>query len=190
MEAYIKYKSVLAKFKDLKQRNYAFNHLDRQSQRLEIAWDALQLVLNQEVKAFNGGYWSSSILNSINRLGPESTQNFFLNKLHGRGCRVCQRGLMMVSQIRLGNELSARETDNGLPVSAFGVTTMSRGDMGIIKGFSMTSFLLIEREYEHGEFHHPYGCHTEEKLANICCNILVNGNFKPKDTTDYLKPKK
>ena len=56
--ANIEYKSVLSEFKTIKERNYAFNHLDEQSQRLEIAWDALQLVLNKQLAASAGYYWS------------------------------------------------------------------------------------------------------------------------------------
>lgn len=44
----------------------------------------------------------------------------------------------------------------------------------------------MENEYESSYYDHPYKSHTEEKLANICYNVLVNGNFNTDDDTDYL----
>ena len=32
----------------------------------------------------------------------------------------------------------------------------------------------------------PYPKRTWEKLANICCNVISNGNFNKEDKTDYL----
>jgi hypothetical protein len=81
---------------------------------------------------------------------------------------------MMLSQIRLGNHISSNNDHR------------SRGNSEIIKGFDMVAFKNMELEYEHSYFNHPYESNTNEKLANICCNIIVNDNFNKKDDTDYL----
>ena len=175
MKANITYKSVLTEFTNIKERNVAFNNLDEQSQRLEIAWDALQLVLNKKVSAADGAYWGYNLTTNTVNLNAKDTQNYLLNKLNRNNCSVCQRGLMMVSQIRLGNELCH---DNDSRIISGSETN--------IKGFSLDDFEAMEQEYEGYVFEHPYDVRTEEKLANICCNVLVNGNFNTKDTTDYL----
>jgi len=81
---------------------------------------------------------------------------------------------MMLSQIRLGNSIASNDLKR------------EKGSLGNIKGFSLKDFFLMEREYEHSSFKHPYFANTQEKLANICCNILANGNFDIHDDTDYL----
>ena len=175
IKANITYKSVLTEFTDIKERNVAFNNLDEQSQRLEIAWDALQLVLNDKVRAADGSYWGYTLSSKTINLNAEDTQNYLLKKLNRITCTVCQRGLMMVSQIRLGNEL-CHDNDSRL----------DSGTEDNIKGFSLDDFEAMEQEYECNLFEHPYNVRTDEKLANICCNVLVNGNFNTKDRTDYL----
>ena len=175
MKIKIKYKSVLKDFKNVKERNYAFNNLDKQSQRLEIAWDALNLIINDNVTPADGYYWGNELRRKLELLNPKETQVFLLKELNKDICKVCQRGLMMVSQIRLGNELSSSKSKN-----------IYEGDDDNIKGFSLKDFTRIEGEYECSDNSHPYFSHSKEKLANICCNILVNGNFNKKDKTDYL----
>jgi hypothetical protein len=170
----IKYKSVLSEYTDIKERNKAFNSLDPQSQRLEIAWDALQLVKQDKISASSGYYWGANLSEKIEFFSPKKTQTFLLNKIDN-SCEACQRGLMMISQIRLGNELCIKSNNY-----------VDCGNEGIIKGFDLESFLLMEKEYEYSLYKHPYRNNTEEKLANICCNILVNGDFNIEDKTNYL----
>ena len=168
--ANITYESVLSEITDTEQRNQVFNNLDRQSQRMEIAWDALQLITSGKVKACDGDYWSDSLLNI--KGNSKELQNVLVNKLPE--CEVCARGLMMLSQIRLGNDIDSNDTfryDGG------------RTNM---KGFSYSSYIKMEMEYEHSNFTTFYKSRSEEKLANICCNILVNGNFNSKDKFNYL----
>ena len=172
METKIKYVSVLKG--TLSQRNKAFNNLSPEIQRLEIAWDALNLVLQVLVKPNECGYWSDPLRNiNGNSKVLQKTLNdkTFYQK---NECEVCQRGLMMVSQIRLGNSIGDDDCDR------------SDGNEGNVKGFSIESFEKMESEYEHNAYNHPYDTHTKEKLANICCNVLNNGDFNVDDKTDYL----
>lgn len=55
-----------------------------------------------------------------------------------------------------------------------------------IKGFTYQGFLNMETEYESSSFRQPYENNTIEKMVNICCNVIANGNFKSSDKTDYL----
>lgn len=175
--ANIEFKSLLTGL-TIEQRNHKFNkELTKEGQRLEIAWDALQLVTKGVLKANNHGYWNYKIFNLLQGEDSKTTQ-LILNKnniLKENKCEVCQRGLMMISQIRLGNQLCMANDFN-----------IENGDKNIIKGFTIDSFYRMEQEYEYSKYNHPYNNRTEEKLANICCNILVNGDFNLDDKTDYL----
>jgi len=175
MKANITYKSVLADCNTVAERNKLFNSLDDQSKRLEIAWEALQLVLEGQISASSGSYYWSLKLHDI--ADTCKTSKELQKKLNKdlSDCKVCQRGLMMVSQIRLGNDISPSDTrkDDGT----------SRN----IKGFSIEDFYEMETFYEVARKDYPFTPRTNEKLANICCNILVNGNFNPKDKTKYIE---
>ena len=177
----IKFKSVLSKYPNtnegIKERNEHFDSLSDEGKRLEIAWDGLQLVLNNQVFASHGSYWNLA-LTSIQLNSRSSSE--FQKKLIGLEedkyfCRVCQRGLMMLSQIRLGNKLDQndREIDCGHPSN--------------LRGFSILSMERMEWEYEDSYYAHPFSHNTEAKLANICCNVLINGDFNTRDKNEYIK---
>jgi len=178
MKANITFKSVLSKYpntvKGIEERNEHFNSLDPQSQRLEIAWDALQMVLKEQVFAHYSGYWSED-LQRVEGTSKE-LQRVFNKQLKSMNCQVCQRGLMMLSQIRLGNDIDSTDSCRRF------------GNSDNLKGFSLKSMQWMENEFEHCSYGHPYRFNTEEKLANICCNVLVNGDFNIDDKTDYLLP--
>lgn len=177
----ITYKSVLEGL-TVNQRNEYFNSLDPEGQRLEIAWDALQLVTKGILKSSrtNGGsdshYWSEKLLSMGKEKGSCGLQKDLLRLTPktANSCTVCQRGLMMVSQIRIGNEISPLDSDR------------YQGTSDNLKGFDIIDMQAMEREYEYSAYNLPYREGTEEKLANICCNVLINGNFNPFDKTDYL----
>ena len=173
----IPFQSKLAKFKNITNRNEAFDKLSPKDKRREIAYDALNLVITRQVMASeDGDYWNSSLQIRTKPLHtPKELQCLLVDKLPT--CQVCQRGLMMVSQIRLGNTLS--------PSGA----AIQNGSNSNIKGFSIDSFGLMESLYEgwhHIVGNHPYEMNTQEMMANICCNVINNGDFKITDTTDYL----
>lgn len=167
----IEFKSVLQPIKDIKARNQAFRELTDEGKRLEIAWEALQLVLSDKIHPAVGCYWSNNLW-EIEAPTAHGFQQKLINKLPK--CEVCQRGLIMLSTIRIGNSVSSDDWGR------------DEGHRHNISGFDMEDMKDMEKEYEHGYFEHPYETHTKEKLANICCNILVNGNFNTDDKTDYL----
>lgn len=179
----IPYKSVLIGIADINERNIAFNALDDESMRKEMALDGLKLVLSGQVRAYASGYWSYQ-LTFIEEPNPKLFQNILVNKLPE--CEVCQRGLFMLSQIRLGNGLNSF-TPN-----------LHCGNPEIIKGFVLGDYYDMENEYEghttgdddedywKDDTSLPYEQHTWQKLANICCNVIANGNFNEYDKTDYL----
>lgn len=175
MKANINYKSVLDGIKNLKKKNEAFHALDDQSKRMEIAWDVLKLLEGEIIFPSCGCYWDDE-LHLIQQ--EEATTSEELCKLFNtsskiKGCSVCARGAMMLSQIRLGNNL-------------LNEYAIYEGDDEILEGFSMDSFYYMEREYEKSEYDHPYRTNTKQKLMNICCNVLVNGDFNKNDRTNYL----
>ena len=173
MKTTITYESVLTDL-TIEERNEKFNNLDEKTQRLEIAWDALNLVVEELIKPSVGTYWNFS-LRSV-RGNSKELQETFTNKefYQANNCEVCQRGLMMLSQIRLGNSIDSKEFQK------------EKGRAGIIKGFSMDTFMYMENEYERSQYKHPYNNNSKEKLANICCNVITNGDFYISDKTDYL----
>jgi len=171
--ANITYKSILARFKNIDKRNVAFNNLDPQSKRLEIAWDALQMVLLGLIQPSDGCYWSDALLEISG--DSKTLQRKLIEGLpKPLACEVCQRGAIMLSQIRLGNSIGSNDDDR---------------DCGAgynVKGFNYPNLVEMENEYEHSQYDHPYEYNTREKMANILCNILVNGEFNTEDRTDYL----
>lgn len=175
MKTKIKYKSKLSRYKNVTNRNKAFDKLSDEDKRKEIAWDSLQLILNEKIEGSRGFYWSDNLYNFSKRYSDNSKE--FQQKLIKElpGCTVCARGALMLSQIRLGNELSYEKDKD-----------IHKGNENIIKGFNFSSFINMEYEYEHDAYHLPYYHHTTEKLANIMCNIIANGDFNLKDKTDYL----
>lgn len=176
----IEFKSYLQGIKDIEKRNKAFKKLTDEEKRLEIAWDLLCLIKKEVIKPSSwldyDRYWDSKLLNESQNLSSKDLQSFLCDiDKEDSTCIVCQRGGMMLSQIRLGNQISG---------STYG---KAWGESNIIKGFKLDDFRNMENEYERSLFCLPYEDNTLEKMANICCNVLVNGNFNTKDKTDYLK---
>lgn len=182
----IPFKSKLRGIKDIGKRNAAFSTLTEEDQRKEIAFDGLNLVMKGVATSSEVGYWEGGLDDlrfdgryqeaaALQKILVESTPD----------CRVCQRGLLMVSQIRLSNSIGCDD---------FNVCC---GSPDNIKGFSMESFDIMERVYEHanGQYRNldaeyagwPYKHNTKHTLANICCNVIANGDFNIKDKTDYLE---
>lgn len=172
----LNFKSKLSRFKNIENRNKAFDALSAKDKRKEIAWDALQMILSEQIKGSYGCYWNSPFHDVLNTTttSKELQQRLLELNYKENDCKVCARGAMMLSQIRLGNSVKPSH-----PSATDGSSTT-------IKGFSIQSFQAMEAEYERSVFEHPYRFNTTEKLANICCNIIVNGNFKVNDTKNYL----
>ncbi len=180
----IEFKSVLEDITDINKRNKRFKSLSEEGQRLETAWEALKLVVNNiadpSTHAEEYRYWNRELLNIV--IYSHTSEELQKNLLKVKKCTVCARGIMTLAKIRIGNNVDPvfnTETD-----IARGCNDSTRG------GFSFFDFKKMEIEYEFNEYGHPYCHNTKEKLANILCNVLVNGNFNIDDKTDYLTSKK
>ncbi len=174
------YTSQITHIKDITARNEAFKALSDSDKRKEIALDCLNLTLLRVVKGCDGSYWSGK----LDDIEDDNAKSFQLklndNKLI-KGCEVCARGGLMLSQIRLGNSINSD------------VRQKSYGSTSILQGFTIDSFEAMEAEYEGFSLwrelglKHPYRTNTTKKLQNICLNVIHNGDYVPTDTTDYLK---
>lgn len=171
----IKFKSLLHGVRSIEKRNQIFKGLSNEGKRLEIAWDMLKLLMEERIKPSYGFYWSVK-LHEL-QANCDSSEEFH-KKLNQKSkitnCSVCARGGIMLSQIRLGNSIHPH------------VHHADKGYSSILDGFSMDSMQCMENEYESLLYNHPYKTHTKEKLMNIVCNVLVNGDFNIEDKTDYL----
>ncbi len=182
MKILFKYKSVLSHIKDIKERNRVFDSLDDKTKRREVCWDALQLVLNDSVRAAAGIYWSGSI-EHIDGDSKELQEELNYNLPH---CRVCARGAVMLSTIRLGNSIDASSYGKNNGINRYGDS--------IAKGFSTTTLLKMENIYENWitdeseDFKRPdLEERSELMLANVLCNVIVNGDYNTEDDTIYVK---
>lgn len=172
----IDFVSVLDDIKDIDERNKAFDKLSKEGKRLEIAWDMLKLVMSRTLKPSDGHYWDFRLMSVADDcLNSKELQKEFNDKKNIKGCSVCARGGLMLSQIRLGNSVNPYDT-----------WYRDKGNSDNLKGFTWNSMRKMEDEYEHCQYGHPYQGNTTYKLMNILCNVLVNGDFKISDKTDYL----
>lgn len=175
----IPYKSVLQHITNIEKRNKAFHSLSNRIKRKEIAYDALSLVLNKTVSGADGCYWDGYLTMTLANI--EDPKLFQKKVLNPPICQVCARGGLMLSQIRLGNNISHKPEN-------YTIRDIASGSGGVkIEGFNDRSFEKIENEYEFSYYGHPYNVGTTFKLINILCNIIVNENFDVKDDSDYIK---
>lgn len=166
------FKSQLTSIKNIEKRNAAFEALSDEDKRKEIAWDALKLITMGIVSASYGHYWNNYLLS----LEHTNLQKLLVDeKKLPKDCEVCVRGAIMLSQIRLGNCIGSDDEDR------------SNGDPANLKGFPYCSMKVLESEFENDKYGTPYGSNTTAKIANLMCNIIVNGNFDSNDHTDYLE---
>jgi hypothetical protein len=172
----IPFKSKLQSIDNIHAKNKAFAELTNEGKRREIAYDSLMLIINNMLFGNPSGYWNKALLTI--RHNSKNSKDFCrkLNNLPQQKCSVCARGAVMVSQIRLGNNIS--------PTNGYS----NAGHISIMDGFSMNDMDKMEGVYEGWRAaKHAYPPNTTQLLANMMCNIIANGNFKSKDRTDYLK---
>lgn len=167
----IPFNSVLVNIEDIEKRNEAFHGLPNESKRQEIMYDLLSIIFAEKVTGSDGCFWSNELM-EIYAIDSLEFQKILLNQLPT--CQVCVRGGAMLSQIRLGNKIGSDEIFR------------DEGRKDIIEGFDYVDFSIMEEEYENKECGHPYESNSTEKLANIACNVINNGNFDTRDYTDYL----
>ena len=182
----ITFKSLLSGISSIEKKNKIFKSLNKEGQRLEIAWDVLQMLTNKKLHPSNGYYWDNRLMR-LYQISKDSTtvcKNF--NEIET--CTVCARGAVMVAQIRLGNTFGPENTDVSNIDDGLDVSYNNNGGLTLksLSSFSVDSMKNMEREYENSQFNHPYHENSREKLMNMMCNILVNGDFKTSDKTDYL----
>lgn len=171
----IKFKSLLDGL-TIEEKNKKFYELTEEGQRLEIAWDILNLVKLGVIKASFGEYWDKETEEKYHKTNMSAKELCIsLNKI--KSCEVCGRGALMLSRIRIGNKLSSSE---------FSIDGINRNKESCVEAFSVEKLYDIEDEYENSYFGHPYESNSNEKLANIMCNILVNGNFNKRDRKNYI----
>lgn len=157
--------------------------------RKEIAYDALQLTLTQRLIANNGSYWGINlrvIKDTVRQEGSKVFQKALIDL--PQNCAVCARGALMVSQIRLGNELHPCSSE------------IAKGNATNIKGFTTSDFITMENYYEYKDYK-AFDTITKKsyllfgdiyvarkyRLINIFLNVLTNGNFNNDAEIDYIQ---
>jgi len=192
----IPFQSVLTNIKDIKERNKAFDELSDEDKRKEIAFDSLGLILVEEsMQAKGGDYWGTLEGAVKQTETSEELQNFLLT---APKCEVCARGAIMMSQIRLGNSIGLKNN--------YYYDIEKGANQRLLKGFTVDTMDNMEQEFEgwvkaepgnpwgdrvqikdyESGCRQPYASGSNEKLVNILCNIITNGDFVPEDDTDYL----
>jgi len=173
----ITFKSLLQPIKDIKKRNEYFEYLSKEGKLLEIVWEALQMIVQETIRAYgpynSRHYINTNVLNMMRK--SESADKLQKNLLELDNCTVCARGGIMIARIRVGNKL---EPNNSCIEDGSKNNTSD-----FIEYYNLEE---IEQEFEFSTYEHPYEPRTNEKLMNIYCNILVNGYFNTDDKTDYL----
>ena len=172
----IPFKSKLQDIVDLDAKNDKFATLSKEEKRREIAFDSLKLIISEKIVGNPYGYWNTTLHNIKDKSDGSKDLCRRFHNLPKKQCMVCAKGAVMVSQIRLGNNI--RPTIRGI----------DSGRKDILEGFSTHDMDKMESIYEGwSPKKHPYQPDTTQLLANIMCNVIANGKFKVKDTTDYLK---
>lgn len=172
----IPFKSKLSRVKDIEKRNKVFNSMQPEDQRKEIAYDALILLVKKKIQAESGIYWDYNFKNKTGRLStPKALQKFVCKD--SIECNVCARGAIMLSQIRLGNTVDPSDSKRSV------------GSHDNLRGFDIKGMDNMENEFEGftDDEKVKYDIGTNEKLACILSNVIINGDFKKSDRTDYVK---
>jgi hypothetical protein len=164
----IPFQSKLQPIFNIAERNIAFQQLTDEEKRREISYDLLILLLHNDIQPSWGAYWDGYFADAAsNTKTPEELQNHLLRLGKNRGvdlfeCKVCARGGMMLSQIRLGNHVDP-EADK-----------LDSGSEDILDGFTVDEFLDMEHVFEGHDYKfvklHPFKMNTQARLVNICLN--------------------
>lgn len=189
----------------IEERNEQFEKLSKCDRAKEIAFDALKLLMtNKKISAHMSGYWSFSLDEKLDdfklanhwSLTPKEPptkidlQKKFVEPIPQ--CSVCQRGLWMLSQIRVAGFNLPNLNGNT-------ITFLRKGLPGIVEGVTFKQLEDMETMYEGTDEYQqhfgrtrpadnsPYEPHTNKMLANVMCNIIQNCKYKKNDFTDYLK---
>jgi hypothetical protein len=180
IQANITFKSLLQPIKNIEKRNTAFANLTREGKRLEIAWEALQLLLKGTIipagVSGKSYYWDPTLTKTLkSSYSSKTLQEKFLKV---QECRVCARGAITLSKIRLGN--------NTAPENLYTISIAMGNRNNSADGFSRGSLHYMENQYEASFYLPTLKPRSTPNLANILCNILVNGDYKPSDKKIYI----
>lgn len=179
----LKYKTQLGSIKNIEKRNVAFHALSKKERRQEIALDVLGLLDMGRLSSsgqdiFDACYWSGKMKREIiDTDSPESMQELVISDSFYEevSCSVCARGAMMLSTIRMGNNLSPTGID------------LASGSIYSQKHFTTSMFKKMETVFEQLDgVSRVYQSNTNESLANIFLQVVQTGSFKLSDTKDYL----
>ena len=185
--------------KTVAEKNEQFSKLNDCDKAKEIALDSLHILMTKaNVYAHKGGYWSNDLSNLLDYtmkkfdgiVVKEKLQELFTDE-NLPSCEVCQRGLWMLSQLRV----AAFELPEG-----FKQGKIPSGVKSTVNGITVYNLEKMEIMYEGWRIDHDknnegltpsenskYKPQTNQMLANIVCNIIQNCRFKINDHTDYLK---
>lgn len=174
----IPFKSKLTRFRNIKNRNKAFDKLTNRQKRQEIAFDALGLLSSNKIGAERGLYWNMRL--KVKQWGSGTAEKFqeeLCNLDDVQGCKCCARGAIMLSTIRLGNKVE--------PSNKFA----RDGGISTVKGFTVEDMRKMEQQFEYGAHNDTFSSYNkeDENLANILCNVIKNGNYKPDDKKNYIE---
>ena len=181
----LRYRSQLKGIKDQKEKNETFHSLPIADRRREIALDALEMLHLEHISAAHGTYWTENLIDTAKscETSIELQKNLLDKNTYNSNCRVCVRGAMMLSTIRLGNKID--------PLNR----SLSSGCSNSQKHFTARMYHDMEDVYEGTYFFYtsedidilPYRLRSNENLANVFLQVVQTGAFKYDDRVDYLK---
>src|SRR5688500_10191775 len=104
----IPFESKLAGIKNLEERNNAYKALSIDDRRREIGYDMLMNYVNSRIKPQRAShcYWPDDVRFALSvELNSATFQKKVIERENEILCSVCARGALMVSRIKLGNEI-------------------------------------------------------------------------------------
>ncbi len=155
------------------QKNKQFKELSTPDQKREIALDGLKLIIKNKISPAGregmSHYWGSSGLRDHRQHARNSKdfQKRLLTELP-EACEVCERGLIMLSKIRVANTIDPCGDAHNI----------SSGSNGLQKPFTFDEMEDMETVYENGStITYPYQNNTLKNMANNLCVIIDKGKF-------------
>lgn len=164
---------------DVNERNVAFHDLSREDRKKEVALDSISLIASKSIIGAHGCYWGSLFHNikSTTSSAAELQSDLLYFPPMQPFCEVCQRGAMMLSLIRVGNNLDPSLDD------------LDSGNISIQDTFTNQELSYMENLYE-GFFdwnHDSIFRKTTEMLLQIGVEIVQTGNCGEEYNLNYTK---
>jgi len=176
----IPFKSKLSRYKNIKNRNKAYDKMDPEQQRREIAYDVIKSVLSGSyIPRLKSGYIGSNLRLKMYR--EEDPAAFQMLAIEAEPCKVCAIGGVMLSMIKLGNKFSCEDHgwNNG------------GAEDEKLTGFKNDDLTVLEDVFEGWDNHkHKTGLdpyNANKTIINMMLNVIVNGKFLKTDTSNYIE---